>query len=123
MSKKFLIIDDTQDDLEGMKKHFNQAGYDEIFVAETGEEGVELAGKNKPDIAVIDTLLPGIDGFETCKRIKAIGGLDTKVIMITGQVDAFDANSANEAGADDYVVKNSKYVDLIDAVKQLIGTE
>jgi len=121
MSKKLLIIDDNQDDLDIMKKHFNQAGYDEIFLAETGEEGVDSARENKPNAVILDTNLPGIDGFETCKRIKAIKELETKIIVTTGQIDAFDAGKAREAGADDYVVKDASFGDLVEAVQQLFN--
>lgn len=66
-------------------------------------------------------MLPGIDGFEMCKRIKASNKCEAKIIMIIGQIDAFDATKANEVGADDYVVKDPEYVDLVEAVGKLIN--
>jgi len=123
MSKKLLIIDDNQDDLDNMKSHFNMAGYDEIFLAKTGEQGIDSAKKNKPDIVILDTRLPGIDGFETCKRIKAIKTLEAKVIVMTGLIDAVDVGKAREVGADDYVAKGPSCADLIESVQQFFKLE
>lgn len=120
IGKKLLIIDDNQDDLDIIKKQLNQAGYDEVLIAATGEKGIESASKNKPDIVVIDTLMPGIDGFEVCQRIKTDNGSEAKVIMITGIVDAFDANKANQAGADAYITKPFKSADLLAQIEELL---
>ena len=121
MGKKILIIDDNEQDRKIMKRFLNRAGYEHILMAETGEEGVKAAESRKPDLVIIDTLLPGIDGFEACRRIRETHGPATpKIVMITGSVDAVDAVKARTVGTDDYCVKTRDYAPLIEAVAKLL---
>ena len=120
MGKKLLIIDDSEQDRKIMRRFLNKAGFDDIVMAETGETGVEKAASEKPDIIILDTLLPGINGFETCRRIRQASGEGTpKIIIMTGNVDAIDAVEARKAGADDYCVKTSDYAPMVEAAKNL----
>jgi DNA-binding response OmpR family regulator len=122
MDKKILIIDDTDADRKIMKRFLNKAGYDNILMAETGEAGVAMAESEKPDLVITDTMMPGIDGFETCRRIRAkYDDKAIKVIVVTGAIDAVDAIKARKAGADDYCVKTSDPGQIITAVQSLIG--
>jgi two-component system, OmpR family, response regulator MtrA len=68
-----------------------------------GEHGLRLLGTGAPDIVLLDVMLPGIDGFEVCRRIRAAGNVP--IIMLTARGDDIDVVSGLEAGADDYVVK------------------
>ncbi len=121
MTKKILIIDDNEQDRKIMKRFLNEAGYQEIVFAEEGETGVEKANIEKPDLIIIDTVLPGIDGFEVCLRIRATEGIETsKIIIITGTIDAVDALRARRVGANDYCVKTNDSSYLIEAVRKLI---
>ena len=121
MGKKILIVDDNEQDRKIMKRFLNKADYEEIFIAETGEEGVKKAESEKADLVIIDTLLPGIGGFEVCRQIREAQGSTTpKIIIITGSIDAVDAVKARRAGADDYCVKTTDFLPLIEAVKKLI---
>jgi len=119
MTKKILVIDDVQEERSIMTRCLREAGY-ETVEAETGEDGVKKVEDEKPDVAIVDTKMTGIDGFETCKRIKKINNVDTKVIIVTGQIDAVDAGKASEMGADDYCVKTMDADGLVDAVKKLL---
>ena len=122
MSKKILIIDDTDSDRKIVMRFLNKAGYDNIVIAETGEAGVLMAGSEKPDLVITDTMMPGIDGFETCRQIRGAHDQETmKIIVTTGAIDAVDAVKARKAGADDYCVKTSDSTQLIAAVKSCIG--
>ena len=69
----------------------------------TGEEGVDRLRETRPDIVVLDIMLPGIDGFETCRRMRMHA--EIPIIMLTARGDDFDVVAGLEAGADDYVVK------------------
>ncbi|MBN3039122.1 MAG: response regulator [Candidatus Omnitrophica bacterium] len=121
MGKKLLIIDDNEQDRKIMKRFLAKAGFEDIIIAETGELGVEKAACEKPDIIVLDTLLPGISGFEACRRIREASGPDKpKIIIMTGNVDAIDAVEARKAGADDYCVKTSDHTPLLEAAKKLL---
>lgn len=122
MLKKILIIDDNEQDRKIIKRFLNKAGFKEIIMAESGEEGLEKVEQKKPDLVIVDTLLPGIDGFEVCSKIReAQGPTNPKIIVMTGFVDAVDAVKARQMGADDYTVKTSDYVSLIEAVQEQSG--
>lgn len=122
MSKKILIIDDTDSDRKIVMRFLNKAGYDNIVIAETGEEGVAMAASEKPDLVITDTMMPGIDGFETCRQIRESHDQETmKIIVTTGAIDAVDAVKARKAGANDYCVKTSDPAQIITAVKNCIG--
>jgi DNA-binding response OmpR family regulator len=119
---KLLIIDDDDEDLELMQAAIKKSQINaEIHLSKNGERGVEKARNLKPSMAIIDTNMPDINGFETAKRIKALSELDVKIILCTGGgVDFVDAGAAREAGADGYCVKTDNYADLIDEVISLI---
>jgi len=87
---------------EGLQLALRRQGHT-IHAAESGEEGLTRLRAEAPDIVVLDLMLPGIDGFEVCRRIRSIG--DIPIIMLTARSDDFDIVGGLEAGADDYVVK------------------
>jgi len=122
MAKKILIIDDTASDCKITQRYLNKEGYDNIIIAENGEDGVAMAASENPDLVITDTNMPGIDGFETCRQIRDAGSKETpKIIVTTGAIDAVDAIKARKSGADDYCVKTSDFAQLMVAVKNLIG--
>ena len=120
MGRKILIIEDNEDDQLIIKRYLNKTGYEEIAFAFNGQEGIEKAKTEKPDLIILDTLLPDTDGFSICKQIKKIKGLTAKIIINTGNIDAVDAGKAREAGADDYTVKTSDCLPLMEAIKKLL---
>ncbi len=120
MGFKILLIEDNPQDQKIAQRYLNRAGYEDVILAGNGEEGLILAEKERPEIVITDTNLPGMNGFEICRRVKAITGLNARVIVVTGQIDAVDAGKARENGADDYCVKTSDCSPLIAAVKNLI---
>ncbi|MEV4093748.1 response regulator transcription factor [Streptosporangium saharense] len=75
----------------------------EVESAASGEEGLELLTRFAADVVVLDLMLPGIDGFEVCRRIRAT--TSTSIVMLSARGDDFDVVGGLEAGADDYVVK------------------
>ncbi|MFI6321538.1 response regulator [Nonomuraea sp. NPDC050556] len=75
----------------------------EVQSAASGEEGLDLLGRFAADVVVLDFMLPGIDGFEVCRRIRA--ATSTSIVMLSARGDDFDVVGGLEAGADDYVVK------------------
>lgn len=124
MKKTILIVDDNEGDRELIREALNELDFDcQIIMADSGEQGIEKAKENKPQIAIIDTRLTGMDGFETCKTIKNLYGDSVKVIVMTGKIDAVDAIRARKMGADDYTVKAMDFNDLVTIVKQLTVEE
>ncbi|WP_433425485.1 response regulator [Microtetraspora malaysiensis] len=98
---RVLIIEDDPSVRDGMELVLGRYGHD-VLAAATGEAGLHLL-RDRPDIVVLDLMLPGMDGFEVCRRIRAAGPIP--VIMLTARGDDFDVVGGLEAGADDYVVK------------------
>ncbi|MCK5580365.1 MAG: response regulator [Candidatus Omnitrophica bacterium] len=118
MGIKLLIVDDNEGDRKLLEEILPEQEEDyEIYTAVSGEEGVEKAKKINPDIALIDTQMPGINGYETCKAIKELAR-NILVIITTGTFEAVDGNAAKEAGADDYCVKTSDCSSIISCLKK-----
>lgn len=115
MDTKILVIDDNEQDQKIILRYLQKSGYRIVVTADSGEKGLEQAGKESPELILLDTLLPGIDGFETCRRLKEYRA-GFKIIMMTGRVDAVDADKASRMGADDYCVKTSDCAAILEAV-------
>jgi two-component system, OmpR family, response regulator MtrA len=99
---RVLLIEDDPAVREGLGIGLRDLGY-RVAAAATGEDGLAQARAEKPDVVVLDVMLPGLDGFEVCRRLRAIGPVP--IIMVTARGDDLDVVSGLEAGADDYVVK------------------
>jgi DNA-binding response OmpR family regulator len=97
-----LLVEDDPAVREGLGLALRRQGHD-VRAAGTGEEGVDRLRESRPDIVVLDIMLPGIDGFETCRRMRMQA--EVPIIMLTARGDDFDVVAGLEAGADDYVVK------------------
>jgi DNA-binding response OmpR family regulator len=97
-----LLVEDDPSVREGLGLALRRQGHD-VRAAGTGEEGVDRLRESRPDIVVLDIMLPGIDGFETCRRMRMQA--EVPIIMLTARGDDFDVVAGLEAGADDYVVK------------------
>ena len=120
MKRKILIIEDNEQDRVVMKRFFHAAGFEDVLFSADGEEGVKKAEIEKPDLVITDTMLPGIDGFEVCQKLRSSDIYKgTKIIVMTGLIDSVDAVKARRLGADDYCVKTEDYSYLIEAAKKI----
>jgi DNA-binding response OmpR family regulator len=97
-----LLIEDDRAVRTGLELALTRQGH-AVDAAGTGEQGLELLRAAPPEVVVLDLMLPGMDGFEICRRIRADG--DLPIIMLTARNDDMDVVAGLEAGADDYVVK------------------
>jgi len=97
-----LIIEDDAGVREGLRLALRHQGY-AVATSGDGETGLQLVRAEPPDVVILDIMLPGIDGFEVCRRLRAMGTVP--IIMLTARGDDFDVVGGLEAGADDYVVK------------------
>ncbi|MFI5613661.1 response regulator [Amycolatopsis sp. NPDC051903] len=97
-----LVVEDDAAVREGLQLALRRQGH-VVHTAESGEAGVEVLKEQSPDLVVLDLMLPGMDGFETCRRMRTSG--EVPIIMLTARSDDFDVVAGLEAGADDYVVK------------------
>lgn len=103
--KKILIVEDEKDVLELIRYNLGRAGY-KTDIALTGYEALEMAIDFKPDLILLDLMLPEIDGLEVCYNLK--NNVDTKtipVIMLTARSTEADIIIGTEMGADDYITK------------------
>jgi len=105
MAKKVLLIEDSRTDAEAAKEQLEKEGL-EVNVAGSGQAGLKKAIDIKPDLVVLDLILPDADGYEICRRIKKEKALKNTIVVILSIKDTVsDITRAFEAGADDYVVK------------------
>jgi two-component system cell cycle response regulator DivK len=105
MKKRILIVEDQEDNRKILRDLLSSVGYD-LVEATTGEEGVAMAETARPDLILMDIQLPGLDGYETTRRIKANPALrHIPVIAVTSYALSGDDVKAREAGCDAYVTK------------------
>ena len=105
MSKRILIVEDQEDNRKILRDLLRSAGYEPIE-ATSGEEGVSLAETERPDLILMDIQLPGLDGYEATRRIKANPALrQIPVIAVTSYALSGDDVKARDAGCDAYVTK------------------
>ena len=118
MKKKILLVEDEVAIRKFTKINLERADFD-VIEAGTGEEGVELAFKEDPDIVILDIMLPGIDGYEVCKILRTqkpgIG-----IIMLTAKSQEVDKILGLEQGSDDYLIKPFNPQELILRIKSLV---
>lgn len=121
MSKgMILVIDDEEDLIELVRYNLNKEGF-EVAGASDGESGLVQAKRNKPDVVIIDLMLPGIDGLEVCRALRA--GSETShipLIMLTAKGSESDRVVGLELGADDYITKPFSPRELTARIKALL---
>ncbi|MFA6433976.1 MAG: response regulator [Elusimicrobiales bacterium] len=121
MSKKILIVEDEELIAKVLSMRLEGLGY-KVVTAADGEEGLELARKERPDLAILDIGLPRIDGNTLCELIKndpATG--DIKIIMLTGMKLVGDMETSFNSGAEVYVTKPYEWPRLLGHIKKLLG--
>lgn len=118
MSIKVLLVEDEDNIRQFTKINLAREGF-EILEADSGEKGVELAELNKPDVAVLDIMLHGIDGFEVCKILRNKFP-NIVIIMLTAKTQDNDKIEGLERGADDYLTKPFNPRELILRIKSVL---
>ncbi len=108
-----LVVDDSPETL-GMLNHALEKAHMTTLVALEGRQAVNIAKKMQPDVILLDAIMPGMDGFETCLELKKIGALEhTPIIFMTGLTDTESIVKSFEAGGSDYVTKPINPIELI----------
>jgi two-component system phosphate regulon response regulator PhoB len=103
--EKILVVDDEEDILDLVRYNLEKEGY-EVYCMETGEEAIEAARKMKPDLMLLDLMLPGVDGLEVCKNVKYDSETSfIPIVMLTAKGEESDIVTGLELGADDYISK------------------
>ena len=117
MEKRILVVDDEQSILTLLKYNLEQAGFT-VMTAMDGEEGMHLAISEKPDLIVLDLMLPRLDGIEVCKQLRQQRVL-TPILMLTAKDDEFDKVLGLELGADDYMTKPFSPREVVARIKAI----
>ncbi len=116
-SAKILVIDDEKDIVAFLEINLHRAGF-EVLKAYNGIDGVLTVESEKPDLVVLDLMLPDMDGFEVCKKIRMLS--QVPVIMLTARGDDYDKIAGLESGADDYMVKPFNPWELIARIQAIL---
>lgn len=117
MSEKILVVDDEISLQETLAYSLSKEGYF-VEVAGDGNTALELARSSKPDLVILDVMLPGLDGFEVCRILRQEANIP--VLMLTARDDEIDRVVGLEVGADDYLAKPFSMRELIARVKALL---
>jgi two-component system, OmpR family, alkaline phosphatase synthesis response regulator PhoP len=118
VAASILIVEDEYAVARGIQYALQQEGY-EVTVARNGEEGLEIATHNAPDLVILDVRLPGIDGFEVLRRLRGTGS-KSPVLFLTARDEEMDKVIGLELGADDYLAKPFGLRELMSRIKALL---
>jgi len=117
--KKILLVDDELDLQKVISIRLESMGF-VVSLANDGEEALSKVQTDQPDLILLDVMMPGIDGFETCKKIRE-NGFTNKIVIYTAKADAVNATKARVAGADDFTVKTTRMSEIADSIKNLLS--
>lgn len=121
MSHKILVVDDEPSIVVPLKFLMEQNGYT-VQVASTGEEAVSAIDHYRPDLILLDIMLPVIDGFEVCQAVRENpAGRGTKIVFITAMGRDVDVAKGLASGADAYITKPFANAEVLETVKRLLG--
>ena len=116
--KKILIIEDEKNMVEGLRFNLEARDY-LVSAALDGETGLKKAAEEKPDLVLLDLMLPGINGYEVCKRLKE-SQPDTPIVMLTAKSQEADIVTGLDLGADDYITKPFSVLELLARINALL---
>lgn len=117
MSARILVVEDEDRIRQFLQRGLTFEGH-RVDVAADGEEALEIARDNPPDLVLLDIMLPGIDGIEVCRRLRAAG--EVPILMLTAKEAIEDRVAGLDAGADDYLVKPFAFDELMARVRALL---
>ena len=119
--RRILVVDDDPDIVETVEFFFSSSDY-QVFMAKNGKEALEQVETKKPDLVLLDMMMPEMDGLEACRRLK--GNPKTNhlpIIMLTAQGKKQDVVNALKAGANDYVIKPFNLQDLFERIEKILN--
>jgi phosphoserine phosphatase RsbU/P len=116
--QRIVIVEDDPAILRGLSDNLRQEGYD-VLPAEDGEAGYRLIRDAQPDLVLLDLMLPGLSGYELCRRVRS-AGLTTPVVMLSARGDESDRVLGLDTGADDYVAKPFSLSELLARIRAIL---
>ena len=117
MSAKILVVDDEVRYIRLMEANLLSDGY-EVFKASSGQEAVETVDQVHPDLVLLDVMMPGLNGFEVCERIREFSSVP--IIMVTAKGEERDRVRGLDVGADDYIIKPYSATELLARVRAVL---
>ena len=119
---RILVIDDNADLLQMIRLLLEERGGHEVVLSAEGQDGLEKAAAQPPDLAIIDVMMPGMTGYDVCKRLRASPSTaEIPIIILTARGQDVDRQAALDAGADVYVAKPVTMANLLEQVSQLLA--
>ena len=120
MAKKILIVDDEKDLVKVIELRLKAAGYDTI-AAYDGQEALNKARKENPDLVILDLMLPKMNGYQVCRMLKFDAAYKKiPIIILTARVQESDRELGMQVGADAYFVKPFEYEKVLAKIKELL---
>jgi DNA-binding response OmpR family regulator len=120
MAKEILIVDDEQNVIMPLQFLMEQQGY-RVMIAERGEDALELISRYKPDLVLLDIMLPGIDGWEVCEIVRLNPNYrNIRIIFLTAKGREVEIAKGLALGADAYITKPFSNAELVAKVKELL---
>ncbi|MGI9244589.1 MAG: response regulator, partial [Verrucomicrobiales bacterium] len=118
-----LLVDDNTTNLQVLFQALSPEGY-ELLVAQSGEDALETAGSAKPDLLLLDVKMPGIDGFETFRRLRADSETSAiPVIFLSAHANVESIEQAEALGAEGYLTKPFDFDVIIQKVREVLGAD
>ena len=123
MPKRVLVVEDDPAASRFVGYTLEQEGY-EVSIASNGLEGIMKAQQEKPDILVLDGMLPGLDGFQVCRRLRAQAETaKLPILMVSAKAQEADKAAGLKVGADDYLAKPVDPTKLVERVRELLNRQ
>ena len=122
MQRKVLVVDDEPNIVLSLEFLMRECGH-EVAVAHNGEDALRLAGSFRPDLVLLDVMMPALNGFEVCRRLRECPGPQAKVVMLTAKGRVPDQLKGAASGADAYVIKPFSTKELVSTVQQLLEAD
>lgn len=123
MKKKILLVDDEKDLVTAVSFRLTAEGYD-VISALDGQSALDTAKREKPDLIILDLMLPKVNGYKVCGLLKAdMRYSRIPIIMFTARVQEADKKMGEEAGADAYITKPFEAAALLARIKEFLGED
>jgi len=121
--RKILVIDDMEENIMLLQRILTEAGF-QVITGHNGEEAIDIVRSERPDLVILDVMMPKLDGFRTCEKLREDRRNDFMyIIMLTIKDELGDVCQALNAGADEYFFKNESKKKLLRRIRNLLSRQ
>jgi len=122
-TKKILVVDDMEENIALLQRILTESGY-QVLEACNGEEAIDIVRSERPDLVILDVMMPKMDGYSACKKLREDKHNDSMYIIMLTVIDKIDeVSKALDAGADEYFFKNESKKKLVRRIRNLLSRE